>query len=293
MTPLLEVTDLTKKLGDFSLSNISFSLEPGYILGIIGLNGSGKTSLLRTIINLYEPDGGSVKVGGISMAGQEKNAKEQIGTVLDEDFFDETLTPEKNAAFYGSYYPYFDMDIFRETCRRLEIPLDQKVKKLSRGIRTKMQFAFALAHRSKLYLMDEPAGGLDPRFRKNLISCMQEIVESGERSIVFSTHLTQDLDKVADYILMMHNGKAVFCVNKEELRGNFCLIRGTKEEIDAFPPAWIAGKEHGLYHSEALLHLLEENRSLFRNMPAPELSSILYYLERGTENVETDVSKIN
>ncbi|MDC7288306.1 ABC transporter ATP-binding protein [Blautia schinkii] len=281
MAALLEVTELTKRLGNFTLENISFSLAPGYIMGVIGVNGSGKTSLLRTILNLYQQDSGSIRIAGFDMNTSEKQAKEIIGTVLDEDFFDETLTPEKNAAIFGPFYPRFDMDIFREACKRFEIPLDQKVKKLSRGIRTRLQFAFALSHRAKLYLMDEPAGGLDPRFRRSLIGCMQELVESGERSVIFSTHLTEDLDKVADYILMLHEGKVQFCLDKEALCQNYRLIRGTKEEIESLPKEQVAGKEHSMYHSEALIRTSPGNPSGGQNYPAPKLSEILYYLERG------------
>lgn len=281
MAALLEVTELTKRLGNFTLENISFSLAPGYIMGVIGVNGSGKTTLLRTILSLYQQDSGSIRIAGFDMNTSEKQAKEIIGTVLDEDFFDEALTPEKNASIFGPFYPHFDMDIFREACKRFEIPLDQKINKLSRGIRTRLQFAFALSHRAKLYLMDEPAGGLDPRFRRNLIGCMQELVESGKRSVIFSTHLTEDLDKVADYILMLHEGKVQFCLDKEELCQNYRLIRGTKEEIEALPKEQVEGKEHSMYHSEALIRLRPENHSRVQNHPAPKLSEILYYLERG------------
>lgn len=289
MTALLEVKQLAKKLGSFALEDISFSLEPGYIMGVIGVNGSGKTSLLRTILNLYQPDYGEVHIGGFPMSTAEAQAKQLIGTVLDEDFFDETLTPERNAAVFGPFYPGFDMDIFREACKRFEIPLNQKVKKLSRGIRTRLQFAFAISHRAKLYLMDEPAGGLDPHFRKNLIGCMQELVESGERSVIFSTHLTEDLDRVADYILMIHEGKIQFCLDKEELCQSYRVIRGSQEEINSLPGEWVTGAEHGMYHSEALIRLCDENRNTYKDEPVPKLSAILYYLERGYSHVETDV----
>ena len=128
MAALLEVTQLTKRLGNFTLDNINFSLEPGYIMGVIGVNGSGKTSLLHTILNLYQPDSGTVRINSFDISSSEKQAKEFIGTVLDEDFFDDVLTPEKNAAVFGAFYPRFDMEIFREACKRFEIPINQKVK---------------------------------------------------------------------------------------------------------------------------------------------------------------------
>ncbi len=286
MEPLLKVTNLTKQLDAFSLKDISFSLEPGYIMGIIGLNGSGKTSLIRTITKLYQADSGEVLINGASVYEQEAKAKSVLGTVLDEDFFEPFLSPEENAALFGAFYPDFSLETFRELCHRFEIPLSEKVKNLSHGIRTRMQFAFAVSHQAQLYLMDEPAGGLDPYFRKSLIGCMQELVESGERSVIFSTHITEDLDQVADYILMIHDGEMRFCLDKEELLSQFRLFRGTREEIQSLPKDWIAGYQHDQYHSEALLFLTEENKKQLTQTLVPKLADILYYLERGDSHEE-------
>lgn len=281
MTPLLEVNGICKSFGGFSLQNISFSLEPGFILGIIGANGSGKTTLLRTLLHLYRPDAGTVTVDGSSAADNEPFVRQRIGAVLEQDFFEDRWSAAKNAACFGKFYPDFRFSVFQESCRRFEISPDQKVKSLSIGARRKLQFAFALACRPSLYLMDEPADGLDPGFRRSLLSCMQEIVESGQRSVVFSTHLISDLDRIADYILMLKDGRMQFFLDRESLCSRFCLLRGTREELNALPEAWIMGQKHREYHSEALILITEENRRHFQRVPHPDLSTVFYYLERG------------
>lgn len=284
MNSLLEVKGLCKKLDGFSLENISFELKPGYIMGLIGVNGSGKTTLLHTILNLYQPDSGSVTVSGYPMENQDTEAKARIGAVLEKDFFEEEWTVKKNGRVYGAFYSDFSLSVFLQACSRFEVPPERKVKELSKGTRRKMQFAFALSHNPLLYFMDEPADGLDPGFRRSLLSCMQEIVESGERSVIFSTHLTEDLDKVADYILLIHEGKILFCLDKESLYSRFRLVKGAKEELMALPDKWVVGMEHKAYHSEALISLTEENRSRFGQLPAPKLASIFYYCERGKDS---------
>lgn len=281
MAPLLDVQHLVKNLPGFSLKDISFSLEPGYIMGIVGVNGSGKTTLLHTILNLYQPDGGTVHVAGIPMFQGEKVAKNKIGTVLEHDFFEESWSPKKNAKIWGRFYSDFSLEIFYKACERFEIPLSQKVGALSKGTRRKLQLAFAIAHQPLLYLMDEPSDGLDPQFRKNLLVFMQELVESQKRSVIFSTHLTEDLDKIADYILLLHKGTASFFLNKEELSDSFRLLRGTKEELDLLPESWVMGRKDGQYQTEALIRLTPENKAIYSASPVPDLAAILYYLEGG------------
>ena len=198
MKPLLEISHLDKQIGALHLQDISFTLEPGYIFGLIGRNGAGKTSLIRTILNLYRKDSGSIIVNGCPMDTMEREAKDQIGFILDEFLFEEKLSIAANGKLFGATYTGYDHELFLTFCSRFGLDPKQKTGRLSKGQKTRFQLAFALSHRAKLFLMDEPAAGLDPLFRRELTGYMQELVEDGTRSVLFSTHLTADLDQIGD-----------------------------------------------------------------------------------------------
>ena len=167
MEALLHVNHLEKNLDEFVLKDVNLTLQPGYIMGLIGVNGTGKTTLIQTILNLYKKDAGDVYVNGYSMEEQEREAKDQIGFVLDKNVFEESLSVWKNAKLFGKLYSRFDEEVFRECCERFQVPLNQKVGKLSTGYQVRFQLAFALSHDAKLFILDEPASGLDPYFEKN------------------------------------------------------------------------------------------------------------------------------
>ena len=168
MEALLHVNHLEKNLDEFVLKDVNLTLQPGYIMGLIGVNGTGKTTLIQTILNLYKKDAGDVYVNGYSMEEQEREAKDQIGFVLDKNVFEESLSVWKNAKLFGKLYSRFDEEVFRECCERFQVPLNQKVGKLSTGYQVRFQLAFALSHDAKLFILDEPASGLGPIISKRI-----------------------------------------------------------------------------------------------------------------------------
>ncbi len=281
MTYLLEVNNLEKKLENIHLKSISINLNPGYIMGLIGVNGSGKTTLIKTILNLYKKDSGSIKINGISMETNEKEAKNLIGFVLDENMFEDSITVLKNAKLFGNLYSNFDLKLFYKFCERFDVPLKKKLGKLSTGLKTRFQLAFALSHDAKLFIMDEPSAGLNPNFRKDLISCMQEIVEDGTRSILFSTHITEDLDKIGDYIVLINNGEIFFSLNKEELLEKYLIVKGTKEQIENLNCSHIIYREYGDYHNCAFIEKIFSDNYSGLEVKMPVIEDIIYYLEKG------------
>lgn len=154
MEALLHVNHLEKNLDEFVLKDVNLTLQPGYIMGLIGVNGTGKTTLIQTILNLYKKDAGDVYVNGYSMEEQEREAKDQVGFVLDKNVFEESLSVWKNAKLFGKLYSRFDEEVFRECCERFQVPLNQKVGKLSTGYQVRFQLAFALSHDAKLFILD-------------------------------------------------------------------------------------------------------------------------------------------
>jgi len=214
---LLEVKGLGKKYFSFELKDVSFSLEPGYILGLTGRNGAGKTTLIKQLIHPETASSGSVIINGIDAKADPLAAKQEIGVLMEEQPFLTDVTLELNGVLLGAFYERFDMEKFHEYLKRFELSRETTYRNLSRGMRMKFQLAFALAHSPKLLLMDEATGGLDVVFRREFYYLLQEAVEKELVSVIISTHVTEDLDKVADYVAFIEGGCMKFYESKEEL----------------------------------------------------------------------------
>lgn len=225
----LEVSGLSKKWGDFTLNDINISLPEGYIMGLIGKNGSGKTTLINCILDGIKKSRGRIRIN--SADHRKVSAKNDIGFVLEEGpfFMDKTLA--ENAYLFGSFYSDWSEASFRNYLSGFELGDYMRYADLSKGMKTKFQLAFALSHKPKLLIMDEPTGGLDPVFRRDLLNILQDFVCNSNTAILFSTHITADLDKVADFVTMLDEGKQVFTMTKEELIDNYPIIRGEKEDL--------------------------------------------------------------
>ena len=277
MNYVLEVTNLTKQLDKFQLEGINILLEPGYIMGLIGPNGAGKTTLILTLLGLYKPKEGSIKVCGYDLVKQEKAAKSNIGFVLDENLFVKNLSARDNAKMYGRYYPNWEYSTFEDYCNLFELDIRKPLKKLSKGNQMKFQLAFALSHDARLLVFDEPTSGLDPVFRRELIEVMCDIISDGRRSILYSTHLTDELDKIADYITFIQKGRQLFSHSKEELMTHYALVRGSQKQIIALNSGIVIGKRLGDNFAEALIKkdMISSSENLL--MLNPTIEDIMYY----------------
>ncbi|MHB8130673.1 MAG: ABC transporter ATP-binding protein [Mobilitalea sp.] len=273
----LEITNLSKQLEKFQLQNINITLEPGYIMGLIGPNGSGKTTLILTLLGLYKPQEGNIKICGYDLETQEKAAKSQIGFVLDENPFLENVSARDNAKMYGRYYPRWDQKTFDQYCKQFEVDIKRPLKKLSKGTKMKFQLAFALSHDAKLLVLDEPTAGLDPVFRRELLEIMCDTIADGERSILFSTHLTDELDKLADYITFILNGRQLFSLSKEELMERYGLVRGTEKQIRGLEDGLVIGNRIGENFAEALIRKDIGLVPMELQLIKPTIEDIMYY----------------
>ncbi|MBC8059781.1 MAG: ABC transporter ATP-binding protein [Clostridiaceae bacterium] len=219
----LEVKDLVANIDKFFLSDVNFSVEKGTIMGFIGKNGAGKTTLIKTILNMIQRTGGEVLFDGIPMYGNEKNVKGKIGVVFDSLNYPLNLKPTKVKNLIAPFYKTFDGKRFDELMNRFELDPGKRLKAYSKGMQTKFGVVMALCHNPELIILDEPTVGLDPIARADIIDLLLELMQKEERSILFSTHITSDLEKIADYITMIDNGKIIFSKEKDEMLDMYTL----------------------------------------------------------------------
>ncbi len=225
----VEFRQFAVRNGEFALNEMSFRIHGGYITGLIGPNGSGKTTLIRAVMNLIRPDRGEVLVLGQSYRDKEREIKRRIGFVYDEDFFYNHLTVNEMKKIAASFYPTWNESAFQKYRNEFQLPERRKIRDLSKGMKTKFALAVALAHEPDLLIMDEPTSGLDPVFRREVLSILSEYIHDGTRSVLFSTHISADLDRIADYIVYIRNGRLKFSGSKEELIDSYLLVKGPLE----------------------------------------------------------------
>lgn len=240
----LEINNLDSQIGDFSLSGINFSIEKGTIMGFIGKNGSGKTTLIKTILNMIQSTSGEVLFNGIPMFGNEETVKANIGVVFDRIIYPLNLKPTKIKKMISPFYKTFDDKKFIDLMKRFELDPNKRLSTYSKGMQMKFGIVMALCHNPQLIILDEPTAGLDPIARADVIDLLLDLMQNDERSILFSTHITSDLEKIADYITMIDNGKIVFSKGKDEMLDTYMIAHIEKEAMtDNIKSALIGLKE--------------------------------------------------
>jgi ABC-2 type transport system ATP-binding protein len=233
MEPILQVEDLTKQYSDFKLDHVSFSVPKGCIMGLIGENGAGKSTTINAVLDLIHKDGGTVKFGGQELSADPKNIKENIGVVFDNINFYETLTPAKIGKISAAAYRQWEDTVYDDYLHKLQLPPHKEIKTFSKGMKMKLAIAVALSHKPKLLILDEATGGLDPVMRDDILDLFLDFVQDENHSILMSSHISGDLEKVADYITFIHKGKVLFCKPKDELRYHYGIIRCGAALFDA------------------------------------------------------------
>lgn len=276
---LLRVENLCKKFPAFTLDNVSFSLEPGYIMGFIGKNGAGKTTTLKAVLHLIHPDAGTVTAFGRDFYRHETELKPRIGFALNgSDFYPHTRI-QVLTDVYKRFYDNWDESVYADCLARFGLDESKRVKELSAGMRIKLGITYALSHRAELLVFDEPTGGLDPVARDDLLDLFREIVSDGDRSILFSTHVTSDLDRCADYILYIDDGKVIACDTKDDLLGRHALVRGGAADLDAVRGYLIGCKTNAFgFTGLALKDDLPPGLPL--ETAAPDLQELMIYYDK-------------
>ena len=276
---ILEIKELRKKYPRFLLDGVSFDVEEGSIMGFIGRNGAGKTTTIKSVLNLVHADGGEVLFEGKDLWANETECKKQIGLVLGEFSFYKRKKLRSIAAVTKQFYPEWDEDTYQALLGRFSLDPEKKISELSQGMRVKFALALALSHRAKLLILDEPTSGLDPVSRDELLDIFRSIIEDGEHSILFSTHIISDLEKCADYITYIKGGKIVVSTDADSFRDAYRLVSGEAEQLDRFRDRLIGYRAHA-FGFTGLMHAEDAERAEGLKVAPADMESIMIYTEK-------------
>ncbi len=287
MNTLLKIDKVRKTYPSFSLKDVSFEVKPGQIMGFIGRNGAGKTTTLKCIMNLVHYESGEITAFDSDMSENELENKQRIGFALSELNYYPNRTIRQLMNVTKRFYKQFDEQKFNEACRLFNLNIDKKLEELSSGMKVKYSVAIALSHHAELLILDEPTSGLDPVSRDEILDIFRNIVKNKDRAILFSTHITSDLDKCASDITYIHDGEIIYTGSKNDFINSYLFIKDKSLNKDLLNE-YIAYKEFD-DHIEGLIHVSKKEVFLNSNIEPqePDLEQIMVYIERSKEQNES------
>ena len=282
MENAISVKNLTKKYDGFLLDHLTFDIPKGTIVGFIGENGAGKSTTMKALLGLMPIEDGEVTLLGHQVKQGEKEAsyKEQIGVVFDECNFPEYLKIKYISKIMKNIYQTWDDKKFSEYLKRFALPENKRVKELSKGMKMKLSIAVALSHDSRLLILDEATSGLDPVVRNELLDLFREFIEDEEHTIFISSHITSDIEKIADYVMLIHKGSLVMMENKDELLYQYAIVKCSKKQAELLPEEMIAGKRESEFGVSVLVNNREEVESGHFMREAKEMEASPVVIEK-------------
>lgn len=254
----IKVENLTKRYDNFVLDGISFTVPGGVIVGFIGENGAGKTTTIKAMLDLILKDGGSAELLGHTMEEKDLSWKEELGVVFDESYFPENITPLNVEKIMKRIYRTWDSEKYRHYLTQFSVPEKTRFKDLSRGMKTKLSIAVALSHNSKLLILDEATSGLDPVIRSEILDIFLEFIQDEEHTVFLSSHIVSDIEKISDYILLIHQGKIMLYENKDELIYRYGMVRCNARQFDKIDAKHRIGYRKNAFEYEVLVDNREE-----------------------------------
>ncbi len=288
MDMALGIKGLCKEYKGFTLKDVSFSLPPGFIMGLIGPNGAGKTTIIKLIMNLIRRNAGEIRVLGLDNIRSEAEIKSRIGFVYDNPYFYDDVRLETLKSAIAPFYPGWDEALSRKLMEEFELPMKKKFKALSHGMKMKFSLAIALSHDADLLILDEPTAGLDPVFRIELLDRLASLMENDRKSVLFSTHITTDLERTADYITFIREGEIVFSLAKDELLENWAVLKTGRDRFDPAAVPGLRGFRRGEYGIEALTSDAAAARQSMKQddvLERASLEDIMFFITKGEGNV--------
>jgi ABC-2 type transport system ATP-binding protein len=278
----LEIKGLFKSYDGFSLKDVSFNLPKGSVMGFIGQNGAGKTTTIKAILNLIKRNSGEIKIFGLDNIKDEEKIKEDIAVIFDEICFHDMLNTTQINKIFKHIYKNWDEQVYFKYIERFELPLKKKIKVFSRGMKMKLQIAVALSHNAKLLILDEPTSGLDPVVRGEILDVFMEYMQNEENSILISSHLTSDLERIADYITFIDKGRILLSENKDLMLENHAIIKCSKEDTAKIAPADIIGTRITEFGAE----VMTKNKNYPLTYDRAGLDDIMrFYVKGGVDNI--------
>lgn len=276
---LLEVKGLCKNYKGFSLKDISFELPAGYIAGYVGRNGAGKTTTLNLITGLAGADGGEARLKGRTYEEDPVGYKESIGYIGDEAYFPKEMKIRDIRAVLKLHYVSFQKEKFNSLVKGWQLPENKRLGEFSRGMKVKLMFASVLSRDTSLLILDEATNGLDPVMREEILGILQEYIEDGKRSVLFSTHVLSDLEQIADYIFFIDNGRLLVKEAKDDLLDQYLLIKGERQELKSGMEKLLIGASDGEFGFEAMIEADAASEFGSRFVyDRPDIDSIILHL---------------
>ncbi|MVO98235.1 ABC transporter ATP-binding protein [Paenibacillus lutrae] len=280
----IELRNLTKIYPEFTVDHVSLDVKQGYITGLIGPNGVGKSTLIKMMLGMIRPDSGSVKILGCDMPKEEVDIKQRVGIVSDDCFYYEHLTILDSKRMIAPFYKKWNEEKFNRYLEQFELSPKKKIGDLSKGMKVKFSLAVAFSFEPELLIMDEPTSGLDPVFRREMLDLLGDIMQNERNSIIFSTHITTDLDRIADYIAFINRGKLVFNEAKDDLLERYAIVKGDSQLLDSDIRNKFIGIRETAVGFEGLVDNRQESERLFGNyvvFDKPSLEDIMYFTAKG------------
>ena len=277
MEHAINVKGLTKNYPNFSINNINLVVPKGYIVGLIGENGAGKSTTIKSILNLINKDSGSIEVFGLDHSKYELEIKQRIGIVFDESHFPDQLKAKDINTMMKNIYQNWDTPLFNQYLKQFKLPENQIIKEFSRGMKMKLSLATALAHHPKLLILDEPTSGLDPIVRNEILDIFLDFIQDEEHSILISSHITSDLEKIADYITFIHEGNIIFSKSKDALLNDYVIIKCREQELTQIDPIDIIHSKKTAQIYEILVKDKQKMEIKYRNliMDQPSIEDLM------------------
>ncbi len=283
MENVLEIKNLSKKYEDFALKNINLALPKGMIMGLIGENGAGKTTTIKSILNIIQGDSGEIKIFGLNHQKNEKQIKEDIGVVLDDSFLSEYLNAKDIQKIMKQIYQNWDESLYFQYVENFKLPKNKMVKDFSSGMKMKLKIAVALSHHPKFLVLDEPTSGLDPVARNEILDIFQDFIQDEEHSILVSSHITSDLEHIADYITFISQGEIVLTKTRDELLENYGIVKCSEETFRKIETKDFVKYKKNRYEYDVLVENKMEFQKKYRDVivDKPSIEEIMLIYIKG------------
>ena len=287
----LEVNNVTKTFDGFQLKNISINVPKGTIMGFVGQNGSGKTTTIKTLINIYQPDSGEIKLFGLDLKTHEKEIKERIAVIFDELPFSSSLTVSSLNIILKTMFKKWNSNLFYEYIKRFNLPTKKKIGTFSKGMKMKLQIAVGLSHEAELLIMDEATSGLDPVVRSEMLDIFLEYLQDETHSIFMSSHITSDLERIADSITFIHNGMIILSGDKNDILDNHRIIKCKKEDREKIAEEDIISVRNLEFGLDILVNNYPSIKNKYQDFDIEKsnLDEILLFYVKGKQNKEWSI----